>query len=247
MSKTIPVLIAGAVGWLMIVAYFSPYLLPSRQIAEEWYTIVAAIAMVLGAVNLCAHHLKKISKNEAGWGYSAVTLLAFSGTVIIGILKVNVVPESARHIDRAWSGPFRQEGSAFWWIYEFLFSPVVSTMFALLAFYVSSAAFRAFRAKNLEAILLLSTALIVLIGQTTDREILTLIWPSFTKPSDPGSSGPFVNFVSYSPIADITEFIRKTFVTAGQRAIMIGIALGVVATSLRVLLGLDRAYLGGDE
>ena len=114
--------------------------------------------------------------------------------------------------------------------------PDISTMFALLAFYVASAAFRAFRAKNLEAMLLLVTALIVLIGQTKDREITSLFLPT---PAD-GS-------LPWMPIADLTEFIRKTFVTAGQRAIMIGVALGVVATSLRILLGQDRSYLGGDE
>jgi hypothetical protein len=32
--------------------------------------------------------------------------------------------------------------------------------------------------------------------------------------------------------------------TPGSRAIVIGIALGVAATSLRVLLGLERPYLG---
>ena len=109
-------------------------------------------------------------------------------------------------------------------------------MFALLAFYVASAAFRAFRAKNVEAVLLLLTALIVLIGQTKDREITSLFMPA-----------PEAGMPPYIPIADLTEFIRKTFVTAGQRAIMIGVALGVVATSLRILLGLDRSYLGGDD
>ena len=80
------------------------------------------------------------------------------------------------------------------------------------------------------------TALIVLLGQTKDREITTLFLPTLTDGSTP-----------YLPIADLTEFIRKTIVTSGQRAIMIGVALGVVATSLRILLGLDRSYLGGDE
>ncbi len=236
MSKTIPVVIASAVGYLMFVACFSPYLLPWRQTAEEWYTVVATIAMLYGGVNLCTHHLKKISDREAGWGFSGVTLIAFAVTVAIGLLKVGVVPESVKHLDRAWSGQFQQEGSAFWWIYQYLFSPIVSTMFAMLAFYVASAAFRAFRAKNVEAVLLLLTALIVLVGQTKDREITSLL---LAVPAD----GSLPNF----PIADLTEFIRKTFVTAGQRAIMIGIALGVVATSLRLLMGLDRSYLGGDE
>jgi len=34
--------------------------------------------------------------------------------------------------------------------------------------------------------------------------------------------------------------------TAGQRAIMIGIALGVVSSALRVILGLERTYTSGE-
>jgi hypothetical protein len=37
----------------------------------------------------------------------------------------------------------------------------------------------------------------------------------------------------------ITEYIQ----TAGMRAITIGIALGIAATSLRLILGLDKSYL----
>jgi hypothetical protein len=108
-------------------------------------------------------------------------------------------------------------------------------MFALLAFYVASAAFRAFRAKNVEASLLLATALIVLVGQTKDREFTSLFLPAVS------GEAPWV------PVDDVTEFLRKTIVTGGQRAIFIGVALGVAATSLRILLGLDRSYLGGED
>ena len=42
----------------------------------------------------------------------------------------------------------------------------------------------------------------------------------------------------------LTALILGVANTAGQRAIMIGIALGIAATSLRVILGVDRSYLG---
>src|SRR5436309_3793399 len=94
MSRTAPVVIATLVGFLMIVAYFSPPLLPLRQVAEDWYAIVATIAMLLGGINLCIHHLKKVSDRDTGWGFSAVTLAAFATTIVAGLLKIGVVPES---------------------------------------------------------------------------------------------------------------------------------------------------------
>lgn len=228
MKKTVPLFIAGSVGVLMALAFFSPPLLWLREKAEEWFTILAAMAMLLGGTSLCVHHLKKISDREAGWGFSAVTLATLFFTVGAGVLKLGVVPDSARNLDHTWSGYYLQEGGAFWWMFQYVYAPMMSTMFALLAFYVASAAFRAFRAKNFEAALLLVTAIIVLIGQTPDRDFLP---------------GP-LKFIHFDVL---TEVCKQTFVTAGQRAIMIGIALGVAATSLRILFGLDRSYLGGDE
>jgi hypothetical protein len=34
---------------------------------------------------------------------------------------------------------------------------------------------------------------------------------------------------------------------AGQRAILIGIGLGVASMSLRIILGIERTYLGDDR
>ena len=130
-----------------------------------------------------------------------------------------------------WSGEYRGQGTPFWWLYEYAFKPLTATMFAMLAFYVASAAFRAFRAKNLEAILLLGTAFIILLGRTFAGVLLT----SFLPPT------------WFLRIENLTVEIMKVFNTAGNRAIMIGIALGIASTSLKVLLGVDRSYLGTDD
>ncbi len=140
---------------------------------------------------------------------------------------------SAHEIKYPWSGEYRAQGAPFWWLYEYVFKPLQATIFAMLAFYVASAAFRAFRAKNIEASLLLGTAFIILLGRTFAGVFLTSWMPEA---------------IGGLKIENLTVYIMQVFNTAGNRAIMIGIALGIASTSLKVLLGVDRSYLGsGDE
>lgn len=228
MKSTIPWLIAAVTGCVMIGAYFVPYTKSWRDEAGIWFEILAAIAFVLGGANLFTQHLQKISARRAGWGYSAVTLAAFLITFFVGVLKVGVYADKPDH---PWSGSYQTEGSAMWWLFYYAYNPLSATMFALLAFYVASAAFRAFRAKNTEASLLLATAFIVLLGQTYAGT-----WLTQAVPDD----------YSALTIPGMKAIILGVFNTAGQRAIMIGIALGVAATSLKILLGVDRSYLGSD-
>lgn len=131
-----------------------------------------------------------------------------------------------------WSGKFDEGNSAFGWMYEYVFKPLQATVFALLAFFVASAAFRAFRAKNIEAILLLGTAFIILLGRTFAGVYLTSFLPES---------------MAFFRVENLTVWIMQTINTAGNRAIMIGIALGIASTSLKILLGIDRSYLGTGE
>lgn len=229
MKRFVPLVIASVTGFVLIVAWFLPYTEQWGDVAMGWFNILAAIAFILGGGNLLKMHLQKIAAQRAGWGYSAVTLVAFLVTLTIGLGKIGVRPDDP---SAAWSGSYDQEGSAFWWIFTYVFSPLNATVFALLAFFVASAAFRAFRAKNTEATVLLATAFIVLLGRTYAGVFLTDWLPEE---------------LSFLEFDRLTGMIMNVFNMAGMRAITIGIALGVVATSLRVLLGIDRSYLGSEE
>lgn len=232
MKRTVPIVIAAATGFVLIVSSFIPLTEEWGSAAMQWFNILAAIAFVLGGSNLLRMNLQKISDRRPGWGYAAVTLVAFLVTLFVGLFKVGVQPTES-FPTYAWAAPYNQEGSFLWWLFEYMYKPLQATMFSLLAFFIASAAFRAFRAKNPEAIALLATAFIVLMGRTyvggLMREFLPerLEWLSFDA---------------------MTNYIMSVFNLAGMRAITIGIALGVASTSLKVLLGVDRSYLGaGDD
>jgi hypothetical protein len=116
-----------------------------------------------------------------------------------------------------------KEGRVFVWFYDHIFAPCNSTMFALLAFFVVSAAFRAFRARNVEAGLLLGGAILVMLGRVPIGRAISENLPS------------------------IAQWILDVPNNGSRRAIMMGAAIGAIATGLRILLGLERSHLGSDE
>lgn len=234
MNRSLAAILAGAAGLLMVASAFIQSTQGLGESAVDWFNILAAIAFVLGGASLAKMNLARISARHPGWGYSAVTLLAFAVTLGLGLLKAGV-PPSELSPTVLMSGKKDYEGSALWWIYEYVQNPITSTLFALLAFYVASAAFRAFRAKNTEAFLLLGTAFIMLLGRVYAGMWLTS-WISETN-----------EWVSWLRLENLSSIIMGVFNTAGTRAMIIGIAIGVAATSLKIMLGLDRSYLGSGE
>jgi len=184
---------------------------------SDWFSIIAACAIWLGALNLMKISLNKVYKKERDWFYAIVTIISFLVIVIAGFF---------------FSGGrrFQEPGTNFDWLYINIYSPLSATMFALLAFYVASASYRAFRARNAQATVLLVAAFLVMLGRTPFSDWLSglLFMPEGWQ------------------ISNISNIIMNVFNVAGQRAIMIGIALGLISTALRVILGIERTYLGGD-
>jgi hypothetical protein len=229
LQRTVPIIILCASGAIMVLAYFITAAVSWSETVNVWFNVLAAVAFVLGAGNLLKVNLEKISSRRPGWAYSAITLAAFFFMLVVGLFKIGAIPDS-KYPDVRLAGNYETPASPYGWTYEYVFSPLTSTMFAMLAFYVASAAFRAFRAKNTESILLLATAFIILLAQTAAGMFLTGWIPE-------DSAFVFLR-LDWMKIA-ITEHIQ----TAGMRAITIGIALGVAATSLRLILGVDKSYL----
>ena len=228
MKRLIPLWITASAGIVLIASYFVPYAQGLGELTSIWFDILAGFAFILGGGNILKVHLKKVSDKAAGWGYSVILLASFLITLFVGLGKIGVHP-STDYPDNAWSGVYLDLGSPFWWLYEYAFKPLTATMFAMLAFYIASASFRAFRAKNVEAVLLLGTAFIILLGRT-----FAGVWLTSWLPES----------LSGLKIENISVYIMQVFNTAGSRAIIIGIALGIASTSLKVILGVDRSYLG---
>lgn len=219
MRLFLPLLVTFLCGMLMILHFFIPHA-PISTMGEgltDWYMIVASAAIFLGVVNLVQVHLMKISNKSKNWRYSPVVLAGFFAMVGTGLVYG---VEEARPFD---------------FMFQSMVVPMGATMFSLLAFFVASAAFRAFRSSNWRATLLLVSAFIVMLGRVP---IGDLIWRLF--PGAAGGAHP--NLVS-----DVAEWLMQVPNMAGQRAVMIGAALGVVATSLRMIFGIERSYLGGAE
>lgn len=261
----------------MILAAFIPHAPFDRLDKDltDFFAILAAFAFLLGAGNLVRIHLMKVSNRRKGWGFSAVTLLAFFFTLIVGVFKFGN-PDGIR-------GALDATGTIYSSVYEYAFKPLSSTMFSLLAFYVASASYRAFRAKNREATMLLIAAFIILLGRTPVGVAITaklpgsveLIfavvlayvgWKSFKSKQMIAAvilwaGGAFaagrtiyayiVNAgggdIELITVPKLVNWIMLSPQMAGQRAIMLGICLGVVSMSLRIILGVERSHLGSDS
>ena len=215
MRREIPLIITAIVGIVFVVQYFIPHWPFNRMNAwfSDWFSIVQACAIWLGALNLLKLSILKIAGRKEDWGYSVVIIATFLLITIPGLVN---------------GAGFRDDGTTFTWLYDFVYTPLSSTMFAILAFFVASASYRAFRARNLEATLLLLAAFFVMLGRVPVGDALTFFMPEGWQ------------------LSNLATWIMNFPQTAGQRAIMIGIALGIVSTSLRIILGIERSHLGGE-
>jgi hypothetical protein len=196
-KRSVATAIAISVGLFVLLDFFvqNAFIGVLKFVFIRWAIIVAAFAVILGFFNVLIVHLNKILRFKQGWFYSIFLILTMMVVLIMGWIE----------------GP---QGSLTSRIFQYILFPLQATIFSLLAFFVASAAYRAFRLQSWESALLVITSVIVLLGQVP-------LWGALTT---------------------FKEWILEVPSMAGARGILLGVALGTVATGLRVLLGIDRPY-----
>lgn len=217
MRTTVPVAVAFLSGIILVISFFFNEKTFIGGLSGEllvWVTIVGGFTLLLGVVSITRVNWQAVIRKKRDWFYKLLTLISIFAMAIPAIL-----PSS-------WSSLFgREEGSIYDWLFTYLDAPMMATMFATLAFYIASAAYRAFRARNAEATILLLTATIVMLWRVPMGEALLNYLP--------GNISEFLN-----------TYIMNGINLAVQRGIIIGAALGAASMSLRIILGIERTYMG---
>lgn len=207
MRRRIPQVVCGLFGLVLFVCYFSSHPVTNAvylSVTNDYWQILFGFALIVGVISFGRNTLRAIERNED----RAYKVVSLAGLLVMPILAV------------LWG---IRGGSPFMWVFENVQVPLQSTVFALLAFFVASASYRGFRARSLQASILLGAALLMLISRSAIGDAL------------------------WDRIPETAEWIRNVPSMAARRGILIGIGLGSLATSLRVLVGIERTWLGGDR
>lgn len=192
--------IAVSIVTLLTVFTQLPVLADLRNYFVESTIILTAFALLVGLGNLVlVHFLRIVRRNEPGTGYSIIVLV--SAAIVFGTGLI-----------------FNLSDAPMMWIFNNVYQPLSSAFFALTAFFLATAAYRALRARSVETTLMLIAALVVFIGQT-----------------------PLISSMSQD-LVSLKDWVLNVPSAAGVRGILLGVALGTIATGLRLLAGMDRPY-----
>jgi len=193
---------------------------------------LTAFLLGLGIYSLLRIHSKRLFSGHKDSFFSAILLFSMVLMIVFGYWDWY---DNKFAADAA---QYQFEAHWHWWNYAnyFLFDGLLqqmdAAMFSIIAFYILSAAYRAFRIRSVEATVLLATALIVMLSLMGAVEFF---WNNGVDSLGHGNL-----FMDNFKLTEISKWIRDTFQNSGLRALDFGVGLGALAMGLRLWLSLER-------
>jgi hypothetical protein len=146
--------------------------------------------------------------------YSLILIGSFLAVFVPGIMPASSGPPYLS----PYLGP---TGAVADFSFRYIQRPLQATFFSLLAFLVATAAWRVFRTRRVTSLVMFLACTLVLLGSI---RLNVGEW--------------------WQLVIETKEWIMNVPVLAGARGILLGLALGIVVVSARLLLGVDRPYSG---
>ena len=204
--------VTGIITVLMLLEYF--FFDTSQVWAETirtWAVIIYNISLFLGAIRLTMAHSVRLQQQRRDWQFSGL---------LMAIMVIMLLTGLAGYI----STGVQTNNAIYNWLFNYVYTPLGATLYPITGFYIFSAAYRAFRARNIDATLMLLAGIFVMLRNAPVGEA---IWVG---------------------LADIGNWVQFTGQVPGMRTLAIVGALGLIAFGFRALLGKERGfYAGGGE
>ena len=210
--REIPLVIGAVCGFTMIADYFLdiPLIAGAATDFTNWTMVLMAFSMMLGIVNLTMIYVRRASRGGTGTDNYTRFCSAWLVALMWVILVLGFVPPQTKH-------------PAFQWVYNAFIFPVMMALYSSLAFFITTAAYRSFRARNFE------TGVFLVFG------LLMIFYNS------PIGQSLWTGFIS------IGDWILKVPNLAGRRAIIISSAIGSLVLGYRTLIGSETGWLARGE
>ncbi len=204
--------ITGIVTVVMFIEYFFfPESQAWAEMLRTWGIIIYNISLGLGAVRLTMAHSMSVQRRRENWQFSVVLLVALVVMTLTGLAGYFATGLQTSNV-------------IYNWLFVNVYTPLGATLYPITGFYIFSAAYRAFRARNIDAALMLIAGCFVILSNAPVGEA---IWVGF---------------------ATIGEWFRFTGQVPGMRTFALVGTLGMIAYGFRALLGKERGfYAGGGE
>ena len=202
-QKETSIILIGISFLIVTLSYFFeiPTLAAFSQELVLMVSVLNAMSILLAIYAQTRRSLILVQQRNHGWTYQAYLLVTIYLMAGVGFV-------------------FGQQSDSFMWFQLAILNPTGSVIYSSLAFYMASAAARAFRARSAQAALLLIAGCFVLLGQAP------------------------ITGVYFPILGTMREYLTGTFSLAAARIFAISVTVGATVLGVRILTGNESEAIG---